>query len=113
MVEFLSAKLISYVKIDFPTKAEMDSFIDMIEKNGENFYKQLKQVGLIRWRFNRVWNKKGIFEISIIFEYKDETSYTQGQKLLNKIMSDNKSLFEKINLNRTPSRTINLLDFYD
>ena len=113
MVEFLSAKLISYVKIDFPTKAEMDSFIDMIEKNGENFYKQLKQVGLIRWRFNRVWNKKGVFEISIIFEYKDETSYTQGQKLINKIMSDNKSLFEKINLNRTPSRTINLLDFYD
>ena len=113
MVEFLSAKLISYVKIDFPTKAEMDSFIDMIEKNGENFYNQLKQVGLIRWRFNRVWNKKGVFEISIIFEYKDETSYTQGQKLINKIMSDNKSLFEKINLNRTPSRTINLLDFYD
>ena len=113
MVEFLSAKLISYVKIDFPTKAEMDSFIYMIEKNGENFYKQLKQVGLIRWRFNRVWNKKGVFEISIIFEYKDETSYTQGQKLINKIMSDNKSLFEKINLNRTPSRTINLLDFYD
>ena len=113
MVEFLSAKLISYVKIDFPTKAEMDSFIDMIEKNGENFYKQLKQVGLIRWRFNRVWNKKGVFEISIIFEYKDDTSYTQGQKLINKIMSDNKSLFEKINLNRTPSRTINLLDFYD
>ena len=113
MVEFLSAKLISYVKIDFPTKAEMDSFIDMIEKNGENFYKQLKQVGLIRWRFNRVWNKKGVFEISIIFEYKDETSYTKGQKLINKIMSDNKSLFKKINLNRTPSRTINLLDFYD
>ena len=113
MVEFLSAKLISYVKIDFPTKAEMDSFIDMIEKNGENFYNQLKQVGLIRWRFNRVWNKKGVFEISIIFEYKDETSYTKGQKLINKIMSDNKSLFEKINLNRTPSRAINILDFYD
>ena len=113
MVEYLNAKLISYVKIDFPTEAEMDSFIDMIEKNGENFYKQLKQVGLIRWRFNRVWNKKGVFEISIIFEYKDETSYTQGQKLINKIMSDNKSLFEKINLNRTPSRAINIFDFYD
>ena len=113
MVEYVSAKLISYVKIDFSTEAEMDSFFDMIEKEGKNFYNQLKQVGLIRWRFNRVWNKKGVFEISIIFEYKDETSYTQGQKVINKIMSDNKSLFEKINLNRTPSRTINLLDFYD
>ena len=70
MVEFVSAKLISYIKIDFSTEAEMDSFIDMIEKNGENFYNQLKQVGLIRWRFNRVWNKKGVFEISIIFELK-------------------------------------------
>ena len=113
MVEFVSAKLISFLKIDFSTESEMDSFIDIIEKNGENFYNQLKEVGLIRWRINRVWNKKGVFEISLIFEYKDETAYTKGQKLINKIMSDNKSLFKKINLNRTPSRTINLLDFYD
>ena len=113
MVEFLSAKLISYVKIDFPTKAEMDSFIDMIEKNGENFYNQLKEVGLIRWRINRVWNKKNVFEISLLFEYKDETAYTKGQKVINKFMSDYKSLFEKINLTRTPSRAINIFDFYD
>ena len=31
---------------------------------------------------------------------------------MNKIMADNKSFFEKINLNRTPSRAINILDFY-
>ena len=34
MVEFVSAKLISYVKIDFLTEVEMNLFIDMIEKNG-------------------------------------------------------------------------------
>ena len=32
MVEYVNAKLISYIKIDFPTEAEMDSFVDMIEK---------------------------------------------------------------------------------
>tara|TARA_A100001011_G_C13592578_1_gene548812 strand:+ start:89 stop:202 length:114 start_codon:yes stop_codon:yes gene_type:complete len=37
MVEFVSAKLISFLKIDFSTESEMDSFIDIIEKNGENF----------------------------------------------------------------------------
>jgi len=58
-----------------------------------------------------VWNKKGIFEISILFEYKDEVAFTKGQKIMNKIMAD-KSFFEKINLNRTPSRAINILDFY-
>ena len=43
-----------------------------------------------------MWNKKGIFEISILFEYKDEVAFTKGQKIMNKIMAD-KSFFEKIN----------------
>ena len=113
MAEFVSAKLISFLKIDFSSESEMNSFIDIIEKIGENFYNQLKEVGLIRWRINRVWNKKNVFEISLLFEYKDETAYTKGQKVINKFMSDNKSLVEKINLNRTPSRAINIFDFYD
>ncbi len=60
-----------------------------------------------------MWNKKNVFEISLLFEYKDETAYTKGQKVINKFISDYKSLFEKINLNRTPSRAINIFDFYD
>ena len=59
-----------------------------------------------------MWNKKGIFEISILFEYKDEIAFTKWQKIMIKIMADNKSFFEKINLNRTPRRAINILDFY-
>ena len=113
MAEFVSAKLISFLKIDFSSESEMNSFIDIIEKIGENFYNQLKEVGLIRWRINRVWNKKNVFEISLLFEYRDETAYSKGQNVINKFMSDNKSLFEKINLNRTPSRAINIFDFYD
>ena len=113
MVEIISAKLISYVKVDFSTEAEMDLYINMFEKEGENFYKQLKQVGLLRWRFNRVWNKNGGFEVAQIFEYKDEKAYIKGQELIAKLMSGNKSFFQKINLKRTASRSINLLDFYD
>ena len=71
MVEIISAKLISYVKVDFSTEAEMDLYINMFEKEGENFYNELKKVGLLRWRFNRVWNKTGGFEISQMFEYTD------------------------------------------
>ncbi len=113
MVEIVSAKLISYVKVDFSTEAEMDLYINMFEKEGENFYKQLKQVSLLRWRFNRVWNKNGGFEIAQIFEYKDEKAYIKGQELIAKIISAKKAFFQKINLKRTPSRSINLLDFYD
>ena len=113
MVEIISAKLISYVKVDFSTEAEMDLYINMFEKEGENFYKQLKLVGLLRWRLNRVWNKNGGFEVAQIFEYKDEKAYIKGQELIAKLMSGNKSFFQKINLKRTASRSINLLDFYD
>ena len=47
MVEINRAKLISYVKVDFSTEAEMDLYINMFEKEGENFYNELKKVGII------------------------------------------------------------------
>ena len=37
MVEIISAKLISYVKVDFSTEAEMELYINMFEKEGEIF----------------------------------------------------------------------------
>ena len=37
MVEIISAKLISYVKVDFSTEAEMELYINMFEKEGEKF----------------------------------------------------------------------------
>ena len=46
-----------------------------------NVYKSLKKVGLLRWRFNRVWNKQGGYSISQLFEYKDEVAYIKGQEL--------------------------------
>ena len=112
MVEIISAKLTSYVKVDFSTEAEMELYINMFEKEGENFYNELKKVGLLRWRFNRVWNKTGGYEISQMFEYKDEKAYTKGQEVLDKMITGNKSFFDKINLKRTASRSINLMDFY-
>ena len=113
MVEIISAKLISYVKVDFSTEAEMDLYINMFEKEGENFYKQLKQVGLLRWRFNRVWNKNGGFEIAQIFEYKDEVAYKKGQELLGKMMADNQNFFHGMTIKRAATRAINIMDYYD
>ena len=38
----LSAKLISHVLLDFSTKAEMELFINYVEKTGANFYENMK-----------------------------------------------------------------------
>ena len=37
MVEIISAKLISYVKVDFSTEAEMELYINMFEMEGKIF----------------------------------------------------------------------------
>ena len=73
MAEIETAKLISYVKIDSSTEAELELYVNMFEKEVESFWLQLKEIGLLRWRINRVWNKRARFELSQIFEYKDET----------------------------------------
>ena len=53
------AKLISYTINDFSTEIEMESFLHLMEKHGDEFYKKLKKHGLIRWRVNQIWNKAG------------------------------------------------------
>jgi len=67
-----SAKLISHVLIDFSSEAEMELFINYVEKTGSNFYENMKKIGLMRFRLNQVWNKEGGFALSTLFEYKDE-----------------------------------------
>ena len=113
MAEIETAKLISYVKIDFSTEAELELYMNMFEKEGEGFWLQLKEIGLPRWRINRVWNKRGGFELSQIFEYKDETSFIKGQELLVDILESKKDFLGKINIKRTAFRNINIFDYYE
>ena len=60
---FPSVKLIRHVLIDFSSKAEMDLFINYVEKTGANFYENMKKIGLMRFRLNQVWNKEGGFAL--------------------------------------------------
>ena len=113
MAEIETANLIKYVKIDFSTEAELELYINMFEKEGEGFWLQLKEIGLLRWRKNRVWNKRGGFELSQIFEYKDEHSFINGQELLGHILESKKDFLGKMNFKRTAFRNINIFDYYE
>ena len=113
MAEIETAKLISYVKIDFSTEADLELYRNMFEKEGEGFWLQLKEIGLLRWRINRVWNKRGGFELSQIFEYKNENSFIKGQELLGHILESKKDFLGKMNFKRTAFRNINIFDYYE
>ena len=112
VVEIVSAKLISHVLVDFTSESDMELYINKFEKIGNDFYISLKKIGLIRWRFNRVWNKKGGYSISQLFEYKDEIAYTKGQELLGKLMEDNQKFFHGMTIKRAATRAINIMDYY-
>ena len=106
-----SAKLISHVLIDFSSEAEMELFINYVEKTGSNFYESMKKIGLMRFRLNQVWNKEGGFALSTLFEYKDENAYVKGQKVIEKHFKENDNFFKKITVKRLTTRTLNLLDY--
>ena len=106
-----SAKLISHVLIDFSSEAEMELFINYVEKTGPNFYENMKKIGLMRFRLNQVWNKEGGFALSTLFEYKDENAYVKGQKVIEKHFKENDNFFKKITVKRLTTRTLNLLDY--
>ena len=106
-----SAKLISHVLINFSSEAEMELFINYLEKKGSNFYKSMKKIGLMRFRLNQEWNKEGGFALSRLFEYKDENAYVKGQKVIEKHFKENENFFKKITVKRLTTRTLNLLDY--
>ena len=106
------ANLISYTLNSFSSEAEMDLFVNFFEKNGKEFFENLKRHGLIRWRLNQVWNKDGIFQLASLFEYKDEEAYKNSIEEIVNWRNKHEHFFNKINIKRTASRTVNLLDFY-
>lgn len=105
------AKLISYTLNDFSTEIEMESFLHFMEKHGDEMYKKLKKHGLLRWRVNQVWNKGGGFALSSIFEYKDEKAFKKSVEEIKNFQKKHEDYFNKINIKRTSSRSINMLDF--
>ena len=74
-------------------------------------FEQLSTLGCIRWRINRVWNKTGGFSVSLIYEYADEKSYKDCQIEIGKFVKQNESFYKKLNIKRTASRAINILDY--
>ena len=106
-----SAKLISHVLIDFSSEAEMELFINYVEKTGSNFYENMKKIGLMRFRLNQECNKEGGFALTTIFEYEDENAYVKGQKVIEKHFKENENFFKKITVKRLTTRTLNLLDY--
>ena len=79
-----SAKLSSYTIVDFPTKAQLNLFLKYMEQrnNDKIVIEEMKEAGLIKRIVSQIWNATNAYRIGIIYEYKDEESFTKFQIVL-------------------------------
>ena len=77
------AGLINYSARDFSSRGEMDSHI---ERQDEIFTPDVQaafgEAGLLRRVVTQIWNREGLFQNGIIFEYADGDAFIACQDLL-------------------------------
>ena len=54
-------------------------FIRMWEDNGKALFDKLKKKGCTRFCLNQIWNVKGTFKTSTLFEYESPNAFKQCQ----------------------------------
>ena len=81
------ANLMTYNTFTFKTEAQMLLFRRIWEDNGTALFDKLKKKGCTRFCLNQIWNMKGTFKISILFEYESPNSFKQCQNELENFIS--------------------------
>ena len=81
-MEFLlqtKANLMTYNTFTFKTDAQMLLFIRIWEDNGTALFDKLKKNGCTRFCLNQIWNVKGTFKTSVLFEYDSPNAFKKCQ----------------------------------
>ena len=73
------ANLMTYNTFTFKTEAQMLLFIRIWEDNGTELFDKLKTKGCTRFCLNQIWNVKGTFKTSVLFEYDGPKAFKQCQ----------------------------------
>ena len=74
--------LMSYNTFTFKTEAQMLLHIRLWEEKGTQLFIKPKEKGCIRFYYNQIWNKKGTFKTSTLFEYESPQAYKDCQKAI-------------------------------
>ena len=80
-----STKLINYTTREFMSEHELELYI---AKQNAIFTSQVidefTKAGMLRRVLTKLWNKKGVHRVGILFEYRDEKAFALCQDLLEK-----------------------------
>ena len=104
--------LMSYNTFTFKTEAQMLLHIRLWEEKGKLLFAKLKQKGCTRFCYNQIWNKKGTYKTSTLFEYNSPQAYKDCQKAIDSFRQSIMKELEAISPVIESSRNVILQDLY-
>ena len=81
VLKMSNSKLISYITSNFQTKSDMKVGEFEWEKIMNKNFNKFKKAGAVRQTVTQIWNKEGALRLGHLWEYKDEKSFVQCQKI--------------------------------
>ena len=75
------SKLMSYITSDFQSQSDLKVGQMEWEKIMEEKFQKFKNAGALRQTVSQIWNKEGTLRLGHLWEYKDEKSFVQCQKI--------------------------------
>ena len=72
----------SYNTFNFKTEDQILLHIRLWEDKGSSLFEKLKQKGCTRYCYDQIWNKKGTYKTSTLFECKSPQAYKDCQKAI-------------------------------
>jgi hypothetical protein len=80
-----STKLINYTTREFMSEGELELYITkQNEVYTPEVIEEFIKAGMLRRVLTKLWNKKGVYRVGVLFEYSDENAYASCQGLLEK-----------------------------
>ena len=76
-----NSKLISYITSDFQTKSDMKVGEVEWEKIMNKNFDKFKRAGAVRQTVTQIWNKEVALRLDHLWEYRDEKSFVECQKI--------------------------------
>ncbi len=76
------SNLMSYSTFTFKTEDQILLHIRLWKDKGKSLFEKLKQKGCTRYYYNQIWNKKGTYKTSTLFEYESPQAYKDCQKAI-------------------------------
>ena len=98
----MKSSLINHTIVEFPSEEYLELRKRELLDLSDEFFAKASKMGMLRYTISKIWNKTEKNKLCFTFEYKDEKSYKQCQKFIEKWqhVTDNSSVPRKVFSNR-------------